>query len=163
MTNALSQAVEQAFLSGQTDQRISVVALLGGSLHQALDQVFKQLDPTVLGQLVVLACAPGALTQAYSWPSNLRLVTLQSDEVMQAKGCLCCSMRSELAAALGKLFLDVLRRHQPIVVGVIVVTKATDASALAQTLKHAPFLGQRYRLVGCLPLNGSCDTLEHIG
>jgi hypothetical protein len=59
-------------------------------------------------------------------------------------------MGSEFAQSLGQLFFKMLRKEVAPLKAVLVVTEADQAEVLAQTLAHAPFLGQRYYLAACL-------------
>ncbi len=147
MSNDASRLIEQIIRTGASDKRIPVLVLLGTSLSRALAEVFEGLDSDVLRQVVVLA---GQATPAH-WPESLRCIHFSDDELINSDGCLCCALGSELPAALSQLFFGVLRRQQEKVGTVVIVTLANTADALANTLKHAPFLGQRYKLLVSLP------------
>lgn len=147
VTENWAVCIEDLFRANPSDKRIPVVVLLATAVDQAMGAVFGKVDKNCLGGLVVFGGEP----QPMKWPSSLRYVEIQQDELLQSNGCLCCSLRSELATSLSQLFLDVLRRQQRPVAAVVLVTGAHSADALVQTLKHAPFLGQRYRLAVCLP------------
>ena len=157
LTQEITAALMPQSLRSQRDHRIPALALLQGSLDLATELISIALQETdlVCARDIVLFSnqTPGS-----GWPDGLRFVSVPSDELVLANGCLCCSMRSELAGALSQLFLQVLRRQADPVRLVIIVTTAADASALAETLRHAPFLGQRYRLAGCKDLSAKEKT-----
>jgi hypothetical protein len=146
MPDPVSQFV-QAMAAREGDGRIALVLLLGRSLRQAHEQFFSRLDSACQRQLVVFSVD----AKPADWLDELRFRQVAEDELADAPGCLCCSMRSELPAALSQLFLGVLRRQVPSVQAVALVTQADSAQTLEATLRHAPFLRQRYRLAACLP------------
>jgi hypothetical protein len=147
VTNEAGPLIERIIRTASADKRIPVLVLLGTSLSRALVEVFEGIDTQVLRQVVVLA----GHAKPARWPGSLRCIHISDDELVNIDGCLCCAFRSELTAALSQLFFSALRRQQGKVGMVIVVTQANAADVLANTLKHAPFLGQRYRLVASLP------------
>ncbi|MCD8537054.1 MAG: hypothetical protein LRY56_05995 [Burkholderiaceae bacterium] len=145
---SIQQQIEQILGSNNTDRRIPVVVLLGATAKQASELVLRKLSARELSRLVVFVNGPVRCV----WPEGLRYRSTEFDELVGSQGCLCCAMRSELASALSQLFFGVLRRQEPAVGCVLIVTQAVDASVLAESLKHAPFLAQRYRLTASLPL-----------
>jgi len=157
LTQEITAALMPKDLRLQRDHRIPVLALLQSSMDLATELISTALQETdvVFARDIVLFSnqTPGS-----SWPDGLRFIPVPSDELALANGCLCCSMRSELASALSQLFLQVLRRQTHPVRLVIIVTTAADASALVETLRHAPFLAQRYRLAGCKDLSATEKT-----
>lgn len=129
-------------LSENADSRIAVIGAFGGGLVAFIDRMLLKTDAMQRRNVVVLS----AEARPAQWPTELRLVSLESDELATHEGCLCCSWRSELPAKLGQLFLDVLRRKQSVVKAVVVVSSSGNVDILQQTLRHAPFLAQRFRL-----------------
>ena len=81
-----------------------------------------------------------------------RLQRLASVREGSDSGCLCCGMRSELGDALRDVFLRALTKKSPPVERVIIEANTSDPGALKFTLKHAPFLGQRYFFAGTILL-----------
>lgn len=148
MNLGAKQYIEKLLQSDDAHGRIPVIVLAGATPEQAFERVFCQLNPADLAKLVVFA----ADLPPCEGLSSLRAYAVATDELNQGQGCLCCSIRSELTSSLSQLFLRVLRRQEQTVAAVVIVTVARDASGLTQALKHAPFLGQRYRLIACLPL-----------
>ncbi len=130
----------------RAERRLPLIVLLRQTLDQALVDSFEHLPDDLLEALVIYA----PQTAPAQWPKALRLQTVASDELASAQGCLCCAMGSAFAESLSRLFFRVLRRQEAAVRAVVVLTQADDAHALAQTLQHAPFLGQRFYLAGCL-------------
>ena len=155
VTLSVIESVEKVIRSASEDRRIPVIAVLGASLDRVCDEILNQMAQSDLTKVVVFGGATGQQDLPDSVCANIRLVALDVDELQTANGCLCCSMRSELAASLSQLFLAILRREQPAVAAVVIVTSAKQPDPLEQTLRHAPFLRQRYRLALCLPLQNA--------
>ena len=61
-----------------------------------------------------------------------------------AGDCLCCGLNSGLGDALRSLFLRVLTKRSERVDRVVIDAVGLDVEQIALTLKHTPFLGQRY-------------------
>lgn len=144
--------VQDSHLTSQ-DHRIALLVVGQLSLAQAFDAVSVAVDLAGvfgLADVVFVSSQPFDATHTALLPEDLRLCRIESDEIHAAQGCLCCSMRSELTSTLSRLFLQVLRREQPRVRLVVLVTCAQDASPLRNALRHAPFLGQRYRWLGAI-------------
>ena len=90
------------------------------------------------------------------WPEYLRFQPLPEDELTAAEGqCLCCALKSPLADALRRLFMAVLTKKEPKVSVIYVATHSKTPESLIQTLKHAPFLAQRYRFGEYLCVNAT--------
>jgi hypothetical protein len=90
------------------------------------------------------------------FPKHLRFKNLPDDELFTAQGqCLCCALKSPLADSLRSLFMMVLTKQEPKVSAVYVLTQAKKSDLLLQTLKHAPFLAQRYRFGVFLCMNAT--------
>lgn len=143
MTLSIKACIEQVIRCRQADHRIPVLVLTGVSPERVLKERLAGIAPSDLSKLYVFMSEP----LSGAWPHELRVTVVATDELNQTQGCLCCAIKSELAAALSKLFLRLLRREEPPVSLVLIVTQAQDSSVLQQSLKHAPFLGQRYRLL----------------
>lgn len=63
---------------------------------------------------------------------------------VDAEGCLCCGIRSGLGDALRQLFIDALTKRRPVPSRVMILGDGEVAQAITQTVRHAPFLAQRY-------------------
>ncbi|MFO7746200.1 MAG: hypothetical protein R6V42_00125 [Orrella sp.] len=124
------------------DHRIPIVVLHGQPPQCRLLQLLEDLKPNEYSGLVVIA----PVTPPEDWPETLRLIQTASDEFSQEDDCLCCALNTEVSAALSRLFFSVLRKQEAPVSQVLVVTASDTVEPMAQALKHAPFLGQRYRL-----------------
>ena len=143
MTLSTKSYIEQVIRCREEDHRVPVLVLTSMTPDRVLQDSLAGIETCDLSKLhVFMSQAP-----VQPWPSELRVTIVATDELDEAQGCLCCSIKSELATALSTLFLRLLRRQEPRVALVLVVTQATDASVMQQSLKHAPFLGQRYRLL----------------
>ena len=125
------------------DYRIAIQALHDCELQAALAQWLVGLDPSCYKTVVVIAPV-GSLPDV--WPESLRVIHTKSDELESSDACLCCAMSNEISDALRQLFFAVLRKQQPAVDLIVLATSASSIEPLALALKHAPFLGQRYRL-----------------
>lgn len=126
-----------------SDHRIPIEVLYGQPLLIQLTQVLENWQPTDYASLVIIA----PIRPPKCWPQSLRLIQTDNDEFSQKEGCLCCALNSEVCAALRRLFFAVLRKQEASVSQVLVVTACDTIEPMAQALKHAPFLGQRYRLL----------------
>jgi len=135
-------------LAAGNDTRLPVVAVLGDSVKRTLRRLVDGVAAADRQAVVVIAPGPSP----EDWPADLRLRFLLEDELAANEGCLCCAMQTGLASVLQSLFLSLLRRTEAPVRVVIVVSEAKTVDSLTATLKHAPFLGQRYRLICSLPL-----------
>lgn len=73
-----------------------------------------------------------------------RVILLPETDFVSDSGCLCCDMRSALGDTLRDLFLKALSKRIEPIDRVVIETPVLDPSQLKFTLRHAPFLGQRY-------------------
>lgn len=120
--------------------RIPVIAVRGETAaeHTAWLRHFLQL-PLLQGSVV--------LTPALNREAELGYDRVQAFVPARAAGegdCLCCGMNSGLGDALRSLFLRVLTKRTEPLDRVVIDALTLDPAQLALTLKHAPFLGQRY-------------------
>lgn len=76
--------------------------------------------------------------------SHQRVLFLPATDFVSESGCLCCDMRSALGDTLRSLFLQALSKRIPPIDRLVIETPALDPAQLKFTLRHAPFLGQRY-------------------
>nr|WP_314072610.1 GTP-binding protein [uncultured Roseococcus sp.] len=79
---------------------------------------------------------------------HLLVERLDEDAVLLAAGCLCCTIRGDLARALR----DLAERPQPIRRVVIETTGLADPAPILQTLMSDPWLLRQYRLDGVVTL-----------
>jgi hypothetical protein len=129
------------------DFRIPIEVLHGQAPEIRLQHLLDERDPSDDEYMVVIA---PVLVPPADWPERLRLIKTTTDEFSQDGDCLCCALSTEVSTALSRLFFSVLRKEQSSVSRVFVVTASKSAEPMALALKHAPFLGQRYRLQGSL-------------
>ncbi|MCC7228367.1 MAG: hypothetical protein IT507_16930 [Burkholderiaceae bacterium] len=130
------------------DTRIPVIAVIGLPGSGKTRFLNRMLGAQPMHDTVVLLSAPArpdAMPLAY--PRRIVVAGMNPDP---ATGCLCCGIRSGVGDALRELFFKALSRRVPPVARVIVESATTDSAALRFTLRHAPFLGQRYLLVATL-------------
>lgn len=71
-----------------------------------------------------------------------------------AEGCLCCGLNSGLGDALRSLFLRALTKRVKPIDRVFIDATSLAVEQIAFTLKHAPFLGQRYLYQATLTVTG---------
>jgi G3E family GTPase len=83
-----------------------------------------------------------------------RVETFVWARAARAEGCLCCGLNSGLGDALRSLFLRVLSKRAQPIDRVIIDAAELDVEQIAFTLKHAPFLGQRYVYQTTLTVTG---------
>ena len=85
----------------------------------------------------------------------------------QDGACLCCGLNSALGDHLRRIFFQALSNKKNKLAGVIVLSEQADPDSIKFTLKHAPFLGQRYRYAGCLDIRfesaGAMQTQSAVG
>lgn len=60
------------------------------------------------------------------------------------ESCLCCGMHSGLGDVLRKLFFEALSERSRTLNRVFIESRGVETGQLAFTLRHTPFLGQRY-------------------
>lgn len=147
--------IDWAALALVPDKRLPVMVCAGEPVSDILSQLSGCLSAQDRTRLVVIA----PLGQPDDWPLDLRFHSVQVAEVPENQGCFCCGAQSELPAVLQSLFIRILQRREPPVGAVIIVTATDLSEGLALMLRHAPFLGQRYRLANRLPLPLGSDTL----
>ena len=128
------------FASSRETGRIPVIAVLGAPGSGKTYFLNHLLSSPALKNTVVLTGSDDLHTTHHSD----RLQRLASLREPSESGCLCCGMRSELGDALRDLFLRALTKKTPPVDRVVIEANSNDPSPLKFTLKHAPFLGQRY-------------------
>ena len=130
--------------------RIPVVVVRG---EQALDQTawLKRLlaHPTMQRSVVLTAGNKRDAELGFNRVEAFRLARLTS-----AEGCLCCGMNSGLGDALRSLFLRVLSKRVEPIDRVVIDAVGLNVEQIALTLKHAPFLGQRYLYQATLTVVG---------
>lgn len=144
-------------LSGK-DPRIPVIVVVGGRASGKTRLLNRLLEAPPLRDTVVVhggESLPGAIPLTAA-----RSVVVAATDPDPSTGCLCCGMRSGVGDALRDLFLKALSRRIPPVGRVVIESGAPDAAALRFTLKHAPFLGQRYRFASSLLLIDARQVLD---
>lgn len=128
------------FASSREVGRIPVLAILGDSSRGKTDFLNLLLrSPLLANSVVFISGADHAEALEHVRTQYLPALGEVSDS-----GCLCCGMQSGLGDALRDLFLGVLAKRVPPVDRVIIAQTGSDPAALKFTLRHAPFLGQRY-------------------
>ena len=120
--------------------RIPVVVVRG---EPALAQTawLKRLlaHPSMLGSVLLTTGEARGAELSFNRVESFKLARLTS-----AEGCLCCGMNSGLGDALRSLFLRVLSKRVEPIDRVVIDAVGLNIEQIALTLKHAPFLGQRY-------------------
>ena len=139
--------------------RIPVVVVRG---EQALDQTawLKRwlAQPSMQGSVVLTAVDKRDAELGFNRVEAFTLARLTSTE-----GCLCCGMNSGLGDALRSLFLRVLSKRVAPIDRVVIDAVDLNVEQIALTLKHAPFLGQRYLYQATLTVVGQYVSLSEEG
>jgi G3E family GTPase len=139
--------------------RIPVVVVRG---EQALDQTawLKRwlAHPSMQGSVVLTAVDKRDAELGFNRVEAFTLARLTN-----AEGCLCCGMNSGLGDALRSLFLRVLSKRVEPIDRVVIDAVDLNVEQIALTLKHAPFLGQRYLYQATLTVVGQYVSLSEEG
>ena len=75
---------------------------------------------------------------------HTRLIELPRFEFTAQDSCLCCGMHGALGGALRQIFFQALNDRSKRLDRVLIESDSIQLSQLAHTLRHTPFLGQRY-------------------
>lgn len=75
---------------------------------------------------------------------HTRLIELPRFEFIAQDSCLCCGMHGALGEALRQIFFEALNDRSKRLDRVLIESDSIEPSQLAHTLRHTPFLGQRY-------------------
>jgi hypothetical protein len=75
---------------------------------------------------------------------HARLIELPRLEFSAQDSCLCCGMHGALGDALRQIFFQALNDRSKRLDRVLIESDSIESSQLANTLRHTPFLGQRY-------------------
>ena len=136
--------------------RIPVVAVRG---EHSFEQTawLKQLlaHPDMQGSVVLTAGVKRDVALGYG-----RVEPFVLARQARAGSCLCCGLNSGLGDALRSLFLRVLSKRTERVDRVVIDTLGLDVEQIVFTLKHAPFLGQRYLYQATLTVKGQRAVLD---
>jgi hypothetical protein len=139
--------------------RIPVVVVRG---ERALDQTvwLKRLlaHPLMQGSVVLTA---GNMRGAELGFNRVEPFTLA--QLTSAEGCLCCGMNRGLGDALRSLFLRVLTKRVEPIDRVVIDAVDLNVEQIALTLKHTPFLGQRYLYQATLTVQGQYVAMNEQG
>lgn len=144
--------------SKKNDGRIPVDVMLGDwDEPVALALVQNLLRSSVFDDCVLVM----ETQMSIAWPVNRAaqsIIRLGAGALspIDAEGCLCCGIRSGLGDALRQLFLDALTKRRSVPSRVLIMGNGEDAQAIAQTVRHAPFLAQRYVMRHVWQIGTSC-------
>jgi hypothetical protein len=75
---------------------------------------------------------------------HTRLIELPRLEFSAQDSCLCCGMHGALGDALRQIFFEALKERSKRLDRVWIESNSIEPAQLAHTLRHTPFLGQRY-------------------
>jgi hypothetical protein len=75
---------------------------------------------------------------------HTRLIELPRVDFTAQDSCLCCGMHGALGDALRQIFFQALNDRSRRLDRVLIESDSIEPSQLAHTLRHTPFLGQRY-------------------
>jgi len=138
--------------------RIPVVAVRGE--HASEQTVWlKQLlaHPAMQGSVVLTAGVARDVELGYGRVEPF-VMARQAGE----GDCLCCGLNSGLGDALRSLFLRGLTKRAEPFDRVVIDSLGLDVDQIAFTLKHAPFLGQRYVYQATLTVVGQYVALGQL-
>lgn len=121
----------------------SVVIRLDQGEDEA-ELVSAPLSAPLSASVSVSAPAPAPAPAPISRHRTIRLPRPLRADTVAEESCLCCGMHSALGDTLRTLFFQALSDRTQALDRVVIVTDTIDAQQLAHTLKHTPFLGQRY-------------------
>jgi len=128
------------FQTSQQAGRIPLVLVLGecvGVTHAFLNIL---LMHHVFDDSVVLTTKNPLLT-ALTHPHCIELERVESSA---QDSCLCCGLHGALGDALRTLFFSALNNRSKRLDRILIESDSINPHQLAHTLKHTPFLGQRY-------------------
>ena len=128
------------FASSRELGRIPVFAILGATGSGKTTFLRRLLRAPALVQSVVIMASSQA-GEVLDYP---RIETISALGDISDAGCLCCGLHSELGDTLRKVFFGALSRRLAPVDRVFIEADCIDPAPLKLTLRHAPFLGQRY-------------------
>lgn len=146
------------FASSREIGRIPVLAILGApgsGKTYFLNQLLAY--PALANSVVLTASADQQLKHSYA-----RVEQLASLGEPSVSGCLCCDLKSDLGDALRNLFLQALAKKIAPIDRLIIEANTIDPDPLKLTLKHAPFLGQRYVFQSSFLVLDAADLLKNI-
>lgn len=120
--------------------RIPLVLVLGECVEATraflnLLLVHQAFDDTV----VIITKKPHVAPLAHQ-----RLIELERVEASGQDSCLCCGMHGALGDTLRTLFFGALNDRSQRLDRILIESDSINSLQLAHTLKHTPFLGQRY-------------------
>ncbi len=96
-------------------------------------------NPTMVGSVVV-----GPTPKEGEALIEGRHIVLPWFSASAQENCLCCGMHSGLGDVLRKLFFEALSERTQPLNRVFIESRGVESQQLAFTLRHTPFLGQRY-------------------
>ena len=119
---------------------IPIVLVLGECLtatHLFINLLVAQQD---LSDSVVIGVKQDTLDPI----RHARLIELPRLEFSAQDGCLCCGMHGALGDTLRRIFFEALNDRSKRLDRVLIESDSIGPSQLAHTLRHTPFLGQRF-------------------
>ena len=139
--------------------RIPVVVVRGEQALEPTAWLKRWLaHPSMQGSVVLTAGDKRDAELGFNRVEAFTLARLASTE-----GCLCCGMNSGLGDALRSLFLRVLSKRVAPIDRVVIDAVGLNIEQIALTLKHAPFLGQRYLYQATLTVVGQYVSMSEEG
>lgn len=132
----------------QIDTRIVVDVMLGNWSDATAGLLLRRLVSSPVFDAAIFVLDEGMPGCWPVCPSSQSVIKLDAGSLMAqgGEGCLCCGFRSSLGDALRQVFLDALAKRRSIPSRVVIVAEGDDVEVYRQTLRHAPFLSQRYVL-----------------
>ena len=128
------------FESSKQTGRIPLLLIVGTCELSTSALINTLLKHTALANTVVFSSARNGRAQL----NGTRVIELPVLESSAQEACLCCGMHSALGDALRKLFFEALTFRGKGLDRVMIESTSINTAQLAFTLRHTPFLGQRY-------------------
>ena len=128
------------FESSRQTGRIPLLLIVGTCESSTTAWINTLLKHTALANTVIFSTARNGRAQL----NCDRIIELPVLDSSAQQACLCCGMHSALGDALRKLFFEALTLRGKGLDRVMIESTSINTAQLAFTLRHTPFLGQRY-------------------
>lgn len=120
--------------------RIPLVLVLGECIKSTRLFLNSAIAQLACVDSVVIGVKQDALNPLH----HARLIELPRLDFSAQDSCLCCGMHGALGDALRQIFFEALKERSKRLDRVWIESSSIEPAQLAHTLRHTPFLGQRY-------------------
>ena len=133
------------FETSKQTGRIPIVLVVGERVSSTRSCLNILLANRAFADTVVMAVTHDSPDSGFLEPlRHSRVMSLPRLESSAQDSCLCCGMHSALGDALRSLFFEALRDRAQRLDRVLIESDSIETEQLTHTLRHTPFLGQRY-------------------